>query len=79
MSGKFKVSEQYRTNQLSSVKSSISIEAHYSDGRPSRVYENIHFPDKFIKKMFKSNDLVDYVVVKDSSDSTQRVIKRSSN
>jgi hypothetical protein len=79
MSGKFKVHEQYRTNQLSSVKSSISIEAHYSDGRSSRVYENVHFPDKFVKKMFKSNDLVDYVIVKDSSDSSQKIIKRSSH
>jgi hypothetical protein len=78
MSGKFKVARQYRTNALSDSESPITIEVHYSDGRDSRVYDNVHFPDKFTKKIFDLNETATRVIVRDSSNSTEETINRPS-
>ncbi len=76
MSGKFKVARKYRTNALSDSESPITIEVHYSDGRASRVYDNVHFPERFTKKIFDLNKTAIQVIIKDSSNSTEETINR---
>lgn len=77
MSGKFKVGEEYRDNPLSKTDSPISVEVHFSDGKSTRVYDNVHFPNKFAEKIFNRDHSVSHVIVKDSSNSSETNISRS--
>lgn len=76
MSGKFKVGESYRNNPLSKTESPISVEVYYSDNRSTRVYDNVHFPNKFVEKIFNREPLISHVIVKDSSNSSETSISR---
>ena len=77
MSSKFKVGESYRNNPLSKDESPISVEVYYSDNRSTRVYDNVHFPNKFAEKIFNRDPSVSHVIVKDSSNSSETSISRS--
>ena len=73
---KINVGRQYRTNELSDLKSSILIEVYYLDGKSTRIYNNIHFPDRFVQKIFRNDKSVDYVVIKNSLTSTSKIVNR---
>ena len=74
MKGKIEVAERFRTNELSQIKTSNKVIAHYVDGH-RRSYNNVHYPDKFIMKMFSKNpDIVKATV---SNESGSREITRT--
>lgn len=64
---KFFVSEEFRRNDLSSIKSSINATVHYTGDKSSRIYDNIHYPNSFAKKVFEQHTDIDYIEFKDVS------------
>ena len=59
---KYKVKREHRTSELSDHESKLEVELYYKDH--SRVYENIHFPESFIRKAFNENsDIIKAVII----------------
>lgn len=68
MSNKFFVGTEYRRNPLSHQDSPVRAEVHTNDG--IKVYDNIHYPSSFAKKVFKENPTYTKIVFVDISDNT---------
>lgn len=63
MKGKIRVSDEFRTSDLSNIKTKNEVHVKYLDGH-IRVYDNIHYPNKFINKVFsKNSDVVNATIV----------------
>lgn len=64
---KFKVKSEYRTNELASIPSNTSVEVHMTNGS-IRVYDNIHYPNKFANSIFRNGADCIKIVVKQGSE-----------
>lgn len=59
---KYRVTREHRTCDLSDHESKLEVELYYGDH--SRVYENIHYPESFIRKAFEKNpDIIKAVII----------------
>ena len=77
---KFKVDKNHRQSELSEVESKIEVEVVYTDPlKSSRIYDNVHFPNKFANKIFERNSDVESVIIRDLSDASETIIVRSNN
>jgi len=65
--GKFKVNMEYRTNELASIPTNTIVEVHLKDGS-IRVYDNIHYPEKFANKVFKGSNNCEKIIVKNGEE-----------
>lgn len=72
---KFFVDDKYRKNRLAHQDSSIRAEV-YCEGKPIKVYTNIHFPNAFAKKVFKDDKTCIQIKFIDVSDNTEWTKKR---
>ena len=71
--GKFFVGNEFRTNKLSTVPSSVRAEVHAADGT-IKIYDNIHYPSAFFKKVFKENPTYTKIEFVDVSDGNKWTI-----
>jgi hypothetical protein len=78
MKGKYKVKDQFRTNDLSKVETSISAEVHVP-GENIKMYSNIHYPNGFACRTFKNNPSVSHITFKDTSESREWTIKKEND
>lgn len=77
---KFKVGKNYRQGELSKVESNIEIEVVYTDPlKSSRIYDNIHFPNKFANKIFERNSDIKKVIIRDLSDASETIMVGPNN
>lgn len=63
MAGKFKVNPEYRVSELSRIPSNTVVEAHMNSGS-IKVYDNVHYPERFARAIFNREDGCLKVVVK---------------
>lgn len=71
---KFTVADKYRKNNLSHIDSPIKAEVHDLD--VIKVYDNIHSPDAFAKKVFRNNEHCTKIVFTDLSTQTVWTVNR---
>jgi NADPH-dependent 7-cyano-7-deazaguanine reductase QueF-like protein len=77
---KFKVDKNHRKSELSEVESKIEVEVVYTNPlKSSRIYDNVHFPNKFANKIFERNSDVERVIIRDLSDASETIIVRPNN
>lgn len=60
---KFKVKKEFRVSELSHTPSETIVEAHMNNGSV-RVYDNVHYPEKFANAIFNREEKCTKVVVK---------------
>lgn len=75
MPSKYKVGREYRTSDLSHQTSSYVLEANMSNGT-TKIYDNVHYPEKFARTMFSRHADITSILVKDLSDSSSTTINR---
>jgi len=63
MPGKFKVNPEYRVSDLSHIPTNTLVEAHMRSGSV-KVYDNVHYPEKFARAIFNREESCLKVVVK---------------
>jgi hypothetical protein len=49
--GQYKVDSKYRTNDLHKEGKGSTVIVHYEDGEESKVYENIQYPNAYVRKI----------------------------
>ena len=72
MAGKYNVASEYRTNPLSSIFSSTTIQLHEKNGT-TKVYDNIHNVNAFLNKAFRNKSILSATIVDLSDDSSKKV------
>jgi len=75
MKSKYKVSRQSRTSELSDIETSMLIEIHFNNGTV-KIYDNIHYPINFCKRAFNDDSSIDYAIVIDKADNSNKKIRR---
>jgi hypothetical protein len=75
MSRKFKVGESFRKSDLSQIKTSREVWAVYNNG-DTKIYDNVHYPDAFAKKIFMNDSKIDHVIIKNLNENTEFRIDR---
>ena len=73
---KFKVGNQFRKNPLANVSTRTNIEVHI-EGKSTKVYDNIHYPSAFARKVFNENVDCTHVVVR--TEDGEETINRPDN
>lgn len=74
--GKFFVGIDFRKNELSSAKTNLIVEVHSTEEN-IKLYNNIHYPDAFAKKIFKNNNKVTHVIVRNAVDNSEYTINNT--
>lgn len=75
MSDKFQIGPEHRTNDLSHIDSPLKAEVYYQNGK-IRIYDNIHYPDRFADAAFRNNSQVSSVKMVSESGDHEYVIGR---
>lgn len=70
MTKKFKVGDSFRTSDLSQIKTSCEVWAIYGNG-DTKIYDNVHYPHSFSKRIFTNDSEVDHIIVKNLSENTE--------
>ncbi len=47
----YKVGEKYRKNDMHLEGKGSTVIVHYADGSPSKVYDNIKYPESYIRRI----------------------------
>jgi hypothetical protein len=79
MPGKYKVRQEFRTNVLSKIDTEVNAEVHFDNSATVKVYENVHYPDKFANSVFRNNADASEIVFKDLSTQSEYSVKRPTN
>lgn len=64
---KINVGREYRTNELADIPSNTSVEVYMKNGS-IKVYDNIHYPEKFANRIFKNSNDCTKIIVKRGSE-----------
>lgn len=75
MPKKFKVEDSFRTSDLSQMRTSCEVWAVYSNG-DTKIYDNVHYPSPFSKRVFTNDSKVDHIIVKNLKENTEYRIDR---
>ena len=59
----YKVSPIFRVNPLHEQGGSYTVKVSYADeGRPTKVYDNVRYPDQYINKIKSSSEYVEGII-----------------
>ena len=52
----YKVGKRYRTNNIHLEGKGSTVIVHYTGGEPSKVYDNIKYPESYIRRIKEGTD-----------------------
>ena len=73
---KFKVNPQFRKSGLSLQESSITAEVEFKGVDTKKIYDNVHYPERFAGATFSNNSSAIKITFKDDSDGSEWTVNR---